>query len=728
MLGTLRRIVQFWRPHRRLGIGLVLLMLLQVVFTVAIAIVVKWIVDGVVEGTSGRSAVPMVAMLAAALAVSAGAAVVAARLAATAAARILADVRLQLYDRLQQLSMSYYARSNEGDLIARFSTDIAQLSDGVIKTPIKGLRSIAAMAFYVPVMIVLDPRLGVPAAVLAPLALYLVNRFAPDADAPLDEEKQRIADVLDDVAENVKSQQVVRAFGLRRGSRTGFRESLATLERASTRAEFRVELLAVLSQYSVAVVQLGVLGTGALMAFNGSMPAGTFAAFVALFAEVTKEMTVLGSDVFPKFRRAASGIRRVDELLHAEPLDPPSGGETQPPELADGIVFDAVTFSYEANRDLQLDDLSVEIPAGTHAAIVGRNGSGKSTFLNLLMRFYAPQAGSVSIDGVNLDALDVDAWRATCGVVFQDTHVFDRSLRENILLGQVRTEPDLMETIEAVGLRELVDRLPEGIDTIVGTQGRRLSGGERQRVGLARAIVRNPRLLLLDEVTGAVDPATEVEITRLIENLASDRTVISVTHRLRAAQNADLVIAMGGGRVVESGRFDELVSRGGTVADIWQRQQGFSISQDGATATIAPSRLASMPLFTGFDEPQLARLAERFTPRLYDLDDIIVRQGGPADRFFVIARGVTEIIREEGDDHQVIAHLEDGDFFGEMALLERAPRNATVKAVTPTTVLSLERSEFEALLQEWPEAGEMIRSAAAARAAENLRSATSVGD
>ena len=195
--------------------------------------------------------------------------------------------------------------------------------------------------------------------------------------------------------------------------------------------------------------------------------------------------------------------------------------------------------------------------------------------------------------------------------------------------------------------------------------------------------------------------------------------MISVSHRLRAAEDADLVIAMDGGRVVESGPLRTLLDRGGITSEMWSKQQGFTISRDGGDAAISPSRLGSMALFNHFNETQLADLAKRFSPRLYDVDDVVVRQGAPAERFYIIARGVVEVIVDDDHSPQVIAHLEDGDFFGEMALLDRAPRNATVKAVTPTTMLSLERRQFESLLNDWPEAAKMIETVAASRAEQN---------
>ena len=720
MLGTLRRIAQFWRPHRWLGLGLALSMLLQVVFTVVLAICVKWIVDGVVEGTAGRSAVPIVIALAVALVVSAGAAVVGGRLGARAAANILADVRLAMFDRLQRLSLGFYATTNEGNLLARFSSDIAQLSDGVIKRPLDGLRSVVSVLFYVPVMIVLDARLAVPALVATPIAVYLVNRFAPDADVALDDEKRRIAGVLDRVAENVQSQRVIRAFGLRTQSHARFRASIDALHAASTAAEFRVAMLSVLSKYSIAFVQLSIVAAGALMAFAGSIEAGTFAAFVALLTEFTWEMTVVGSDVLPQIRKAGSGIRRVDEILDAGPIVERPHDAVAPPQLQRSLRFEKVDFAYNAGDQLQLDRLDAEIPAGLNVAVVGRNGSGKSTMLNLLLGFYPPQSGIVWIDGVDLASVDLDEWRSQCGVVFQDTYLFNWSLRDNVVVGQHGLDDaDVMRAVEAVGLGGLLERLPDGLDTVLGPSGRQISGGERQRIGLARAIVRRPRLLLLDEVTAALDPATELEIRRAIERLSEGRTVISVTHRLRAAEDADLVIAMDGGRVVESGPLRTLLDRGGITSEMWSKQQGFTISRDGGDAAISPSRLGSMALFNHFNETQLADLAKRFSPRLYDVDDVVVRQGAPAERFYIIARGVVEVIVDDDHSPQVIAHLEDGDFFGEMALLDRAPRNATVKAVTPTTMLSLERRQFESLLNDWPEAAKMIETVAASRAEQN---------
>jgi ATP-binding cassette subfamily B protein len=718
VLRTLRRIAGFWRPHRWLATGLALTMLLEVGFTVALAIALKWIVDAVVDGGSG-SAAPVIVLLVAALVVSGAAAVVRGRLSAAASAVILADVRTAMFDRLQRLSLGFFASTGEGSIMARFSSDVALLSEGVIRRPLDGLRSLVSIATYVPVMLVLEPRLAIPALLITPVVVVLVNRFAPDADVALDDEKLRVAEVLDRVAENVQTQRAIRAFGLRARSTVQFRGAIETLRDASTIAEFRVAIISVMSTYAIAVVQLSVVAAGAVMAFSGSLDAGAFAAFVALLTEFTWEMTVIGSEVFPQIRKAGSGIRRVDELLTAQPLVEQPRGAAPCPELRDALRLTDVTFAY-GPAGVLITGLTVDVAAGTSAVVVGRNGSGKSTLLSLILGFYPPSSGVISVDGVDLRELDLDGWRDHCGVVFQDTVVFNSSLRDNVVLGCAGVDDaTVVSALATAGLAHVVARLPDGLDTPLGAGGRVLSGGERQRLGLARAMVRDPALLLLDEVTASLDPTSEADVNAAIDALRDGRTMIRVTHRVEAARDADLVIALDADGGAEVGSFETLLARGGVLAEVARRQQGFTVSRDGGSASVSPHRLGAFSLFRHFDEQQLDELARRFTARLYEEGEVVVRQGGPADRFFIIARGVVEVLREHNGASGLVAHLEDGDFFGEMALLDGASRNATVKAVTPTTMLSLDRSEFEELLGAWPDTAQMIRAEAASRAEQN---------
>ncbi len=720
MLTIVRRILAFWRPHRWLGAGLIATMLLKALFTVVLALSIKVIIDGVLADGPDTSPGSILVLLVVGFLVSASAGIANGYLAARAGAEILADVRLSLFDRLQELSIGFHRKSQTGDLLARFATDVAQLSNGVIRQPLVGMTSFAAVLFYVPVMMLLEPRLATPAVLMMPIVVYLVNRLAPDADQALDEEKRQIAAVLSSVSENLRAQPIVRAFGLQNRSRVAFGRRISTLRAASSRAEFRVQLLAVFSEYAVALVQISVVGAGAVLALRGKLEVGTLAAFVGLLVEFTWETTVIGRDVLPEIRKAWSGVRRVDELLSTGPVSAKGVGGMMVPGLEESIRFENVSFGYSPDDALQLRDVNLVIPGGAYVAIVGASGSGKSTLLSILLRFYDPSSGRTMIDSMDLMDVDPRELRRLMGTVFQETFLFNASLRENIRLSAPEAgDAEIDAAVEAAGLSELVELLPDGLETIVGESGRQLSGGQSQRVGLARAFLRRPQLLLLDEATSALDPATESEAVRAIEGLRSGRTVIMVTHRLETTVNADMIVVMREGTVDEVGDFEELIERGQTFARMWEKQQGFRVSRDGRAASVTADRLTAVPLLAGVPVAPLQRLAGEFVTVRFDKDAVVFEEGDPGERFYLIVRGVVEVSRMGEAGERVVAYLEDGDFFGEMALLEGAPRNATVTAVTPTTTLSIDREQFESMLADVPEIARTIRVEAADRARAN---------
>lgn len=718
-MAILRRILTFWRPHRRVGAGLIVTMLLQALFTVVVALSIKLIIDAVVGGDGEDSPALVISLLAGGFVAAAVAGIANGYLAARAGADILADVRTALFDQLQRLSIGFHRSAQVGDLISHFSTDTAQLSSGVIKKPLLGLKSLLAILFYLPVMFVLEPRLAVAAAITTPLAVFLVNRYSPDADSALDTEKQEIALVLNEVSENLRAQPVIRAFGLRRQSRDRFRQRISSLHAASSIADFRVQLAAALSEYSVALTQVAIVAFGAVLALGGSLEPGTLAAFVALLAEFTWEATVIGSDVLPEIRKASSGIRRIDALL-ANPAPTSSGESKLTPALVDAVRFDNVSFGYSNGGPLQLDSVSLSVEKDSFVAIVGASGSGKSTLLSLLLRFYDPTAGQISIDSIPLTELDAEAVRALSGAVFQETFLFNAPLRDNIVLAESgASDVDLSVVLESTGLIEVVRNLPEGLDTIIGVGGRQLSGGQAQRVGLARALLRNPPLLLLDEATSALDPSTEAAVLETIGRIRRGRTVVMVTHRLQTIVDADLIVVMRDGVVDEMGRFEDLLESGRAFSEMWSRQQGFVIGPDGRSASVTATRLAAIPLFSVLSERCLNQLAENFVAQQHAKGTVIFEEGDHGDRFFVIVRGVVEVSKRSGAGEEVIAHLEDGDFFGEMALLDATTRNATVEAVTPATTLSLDRDQFRAMIEGTPDMAAAVQAVAEARSTEN---------
>jgi len=263
---------------------------------------------------------------------------------------------------------------------------------------------------------------------------------------------------------------------------------------------------------------------------------------------------------------------------------------------------------------------------------------------------------------------------------------------------------------------DFVRELPDGYDTIVGERGGRLSGGQKQRVAIARAVVRDPPILVLDEATSSLDPQTESAINATLRRLSEGRTVITVTHRLASVTAADKIIVLDRGRVVEEGRHDELLSRGGIYARAFQRQSGFAITGDGRRAEVQAERLREIPLFAMLDPSTLSALANRFVTERHPAGQIIFQEGDEGDKLHIVVRGTVEILKDTSDEiPRQVAVLQDGDFFGEIALLTNVPRTATAKTRQPTVLLTLDREQFDNLMLAEPSLRQKFEDIAASR-------------
>jgi ATP-binding cassette, subfamily B, bacterial len=437
------------------------------------------------------------------------------------------------------------------------------------------------------------------------------------------------------------------------------------------------------------------------MVEKGHRTLGTIIAFQGIFLYVVRSVQTL-TQVTPVLLDSVSGLERVQELLREEATvaDAP-GAITQPP-LRDDIRFHNVSFSYGADQP-HLERVDLTIRCGTFVAFVGASGSGKSTLLNLIVRFYDPDAGAIAFDGVDIRQTTVESLRRQMGVVFQESNLFHLSLRENIRLGfYAASDQEVEAAARQAEIHQWISSLPQGYDTLAGEDGARLSGGQRQRIAIARALVRQPRILLLDEATSALDPEAEAAINATVRDLSAGRTVISVTHRLSAVQHADCIYFLEGGRVIEAGRHANLLTANGAYAKLWRRQSGFTFNDQGSDGGIDPARLRDYPVMSGLDQAALDEVVQFFVAESHPAAHNVVTEGEIGDRFFLIARGQVEVLKEDAAGHKRLAVLEDGDYFGEVALLERMARTATVRTLTPTLLLSLRDTHFQALLKRHP--------------------------
>jgi len=366
------------------------------------------------------------------------------------------------------------------------------------------------------------------------------------------------------------------------------------------------------------------------------------------------------------------------------------------------IAFEEVVFSHDRERMI-LNGISCTIPAGGVTALVGRSGTGKSTLLHLLIRLYDPVEGRILLDGRDIREIQQGSLHQQIGVVLQEPILLNASVRMNLALANPdSTDAEIEAAARAADVHEDIAHLPQGYDTVVGEGGKLLSPGQRQRIMLARALLREPGLLVLDEPTAALDPETETAVIATLQQLGARHTLLMVTHRLSSIANlARQIVVLDQGVAVESGSHEELLENEGIYARFWQLQSGFTISRDGRRAEVSADRLRAVPLFENLDMALLENIAGQFTAGHFEPGQVIFHQGDPGRRFYIIVRGKVAV-QFTGFDGKIIELdvLQDGDYFGEIALLHDSPRGATIQALLPTLTLSLERSQFLKLIEE----------------------------
>jgi ATP-binding cassette subfamily B protein len=324
--------------------------------------------------------------------------------------------------------------------------------------------------------------------------------------------------------------------------------------------------------------------------------------------------------------------------------------------------------------------------------------------LNLLTRFHDPRRGAVRIDGYDLRTVTQESWRSQVAVVFQESFLFNTTIRENIRMGRpAASDAEVVEAAKAAEIHDIVERMPDKYDTLAGERGGRLSGGQKQRVAIARALLRDPPVLMLDEATSALDAGAEAAINATLDRAGKGRTVITVTHRLASVVNTDRVFVLDHGRLVEEGSHRELVQQGGIYQRLWEKQSGFTLSPDAMHAQVQAERLKAIPLLGSLDDAALAKLSNLFFTERFAAGRAVFVEGDPGDKFYVIVRGsVVMTIKTASGEERQVGVIQDGNYFGEIALLEDRPRNATIRTRSECLFLTLQREHFLRLLDETP--------------------------
>ncbi len=482
--------------------------------------------------------------------------------------RALQDLRERVFAHLQAMSIGFFTRRSPGVLISRMTNDIEALNqlvtNGVVTLFSSGLTLIGAVA----IMLALDVRLALVTFLTFPLLAIASVVFRIVSHGAYRLTRERIAAVTAYLQETLSGVRVVRSFG----QEPRHAEAMTELNEANREANMKTVYLN--ASYFPSVELLTAIGTAAIILYGGTqsiegaIQIGTVVAFIGYLQVFFQPIQEL-SQLYTTYQQGMAALDKVFELLDTEPDMVDAPGAIDPGPLRGEIEMDGVWFAY-SGEDWVLEEIDLHVPPGQTLALVGATGAGKSTLAKLVARFYDPQRGSVAVDGHDLRGVRQEALRRQLGIVPQEGFLFSGSVRENIAFGRPEASAEEIEAaVAAVGAGGFIAALPRGIETEVGERGVQLSAGQRQLVAFARALLAEPRILILDEATSNVDVRTERTIERGLERLLAGRTAIVIAHRLSTIRRAGKIVVLEGGRIAESGAHEELIDAGGPYSKLY---------------------------------------------------------------------------------------------------------------------------------------------------------------
>ncbi len=481
------------------------------------------------------------------------------------------DLRMRVYDHLQRLSLGYYDTHQTGPILSTLTSDIKTIQGFASSGTLGILVDLLTIVGMLGIMFWLDWDFALVAVGVTPFLLLFVARFNREVKDATHEVRRYQSDIVAVVQQGLESIRIVKAFG-----RQELEENqLATVSHATVDAALAARRVKSLLSPAVSITVAGctgyVLWRGTGLVMQDVMTVGALTVFLTYLGKFFKPVQDLAK-MSNSIAQTAVAIERIQLILDTDDILPEKPGARDPGKLRGEIAFDHVAFSYNADAKV-LSDVVFSIAPGQTVGVVGPTGSGKSTVVSMIPRFYDPTGGVVRIDGVDVRDYDLQALRRQIGFVLQDTALFHGTIRENIAYGRPNaTDAEIAETARLANADEFISRMAHGYDTMVGERGMTLSGGQRQRIGIARAVIRDAPILILDEPTAALDTESEKLVMDALQKLMKGRTVITIAHRLSTIRDADKIIVVKGGVVAEEGSHDELVARGGVYAELYRTQ------------------------------------------------------------------------------------------------------------------------------------------------------------
>ena len=570
---TLRRILRYIRPYW----PLVILSLLLSALTVGLTLYVPILTGRGVDYIIGKNQVDFTGLLAVitgiliSVAVTAVAQWIMNHINNKITYRVVRDLRVQTFDHLEELPLSYVDRHASGDLISRIVTDIDQFSDGLLLGFTQLFTGVATIVGTIAFMLSINPWTTLIVVALSPLSFVVANFVSRKSFTMFKKQSETRGELTGFTNEMLGGLKVVQAFGHQEEACREFDEINRQLAQYSLKATFFSSITNPTTRFMYSAIYAGVAIVGCFSTIAGALTVGQLSSFLSYTNQYTKPFNDITS-VLTEFQNSIASAARVFELLDepAAPAEPADAVVLSEPEGR--ILLDQVDFSYTPEVPL-IQNLNLSVEPGQRIAIVGPTGCGKTTLINLLMRFYDVRAGSIQVDGHDIRQITRQSLRTSYGMVLQETWLKSASIRDNIAYGRPdATEEEVIEAAKKAHAHSFIKRMPEGYDTIITEGGGNLSQGQKQLLCIARIMLCLPPMLILDEATSSIDTMTEIRIQRAFETLMQGRTSFVVAHRLSTIQTADVILVMDQGHIIEQGNHEELLAKKGFYYRLYNSQ------------------------------------------------------------------------------------------------------------------------------------------------------------
>ena len=570
---TIRRVLQLIRPYTPLVILTLILALITVVTTLLAPVLTGNAVDMIL----GPGAVDFAGLGKLALEI-------AGTIFCTAVAQwlmnvvnnritfqVVRDMRVRAFEQLELLPLKYMDAHRPGDAISRITTDVEQFSDGLLMGFTQLFTGVLTILGTLGVMLAIDWRIALVVVALTPLSIFVARFIATHTYSMFKVQSETRAEMTSLVEELVGNEHLVRAFGYESRAEERFDKINLDLQKCGVRAIFFSSLTNPCTRFVNALVYAAVGVLGAFVAIAGGITVGQLSVFLNYANQYTKPFNDI-SGVMTELQNALACAQRVFDLIDETPITPDAPEAIALPHGAGSVEFDHVKFRYVDDVPL-IEDMNLKVMPGQRIALVGPTGCGKTTLVNLLMRFYEINGGALRVDGHPIDEVTRDSLRANLGMVLQETWLKAGTIAENIAYGKPdATREEIIEAAKKARAHSFICRMPNGYDTQVAEDGGNISQGQRQLLCIARVMLRRPPILILDEATSSIDTRTEVLVQDAFEELMKGRTSFIVAHRLSTIKNADQILVMKAGNIIERGTHEELLAQGGFYKQLYESQ------------------------------------------------------------------------------------------------------------------------------------------------------------